>query len=242
MGDTLLSVDGEDIQGYTVEEIAPRIKGKVGSRVVLGPCFSDLSGDATATLASFLALVHAYSPLVLPRFLSRSLSVSSSLISCPSLCPNDLPNCSLAFLPPRLLLFRCCSPSYKHNVVHAGHEHHLHRGLARGEVRRRSQSSDCTPLLESFERPRAHRPHLAELTRRGYPDPFTVELTRIGMKSSSSSSQAAPSGDASRARRDAGSSASSSSSRLRVTADPKSASGLKGLPPGSLPHSSLLAL
>jgi C-terminal processing protease CtpA/Prc len=36
VGDTLLSVDSEDIQGLSVEEIAPRIKGKVGSRVVLG--------------------------------------------------------------------------------------------------------------------------------------------------------------------------------------------------------------
>jgi hypothetical protein len=36
VGDTLLSVDGEDIQGLTVEDIAPRIKGPVGSHVVLG--------------------------------------------------------------------------------------------------------------------------------------------------------------------------------------------------------------
>jgi hypothetical protein len=36
VGDTLLSVDGEDIQALTVEDIAPRIKGPVGSHVVLG--------------------------------------------------------------------------------------------------------------------------------------------------------------------------------------------------------------
>ena len=38
VGDTLRSVDGEDIQGLTVDDITPRIKGKVGSQVVLGPC------------------------------------------------------------------------------------------------------------------------------------------------------------------------------------------------------------
>ena len=104
VGDTLLSVDGEDIQGCTVEEVAPRIKGKVGSQVVL------------------------------------------------------------------------------------------------------------------------------QLARRGYPDPFTVELTRIGMKSSSSSATAQ--GATSSHQRAAAGSSASSSSRLRVTADPKSASGLRGLPPG----------
>ena len=57
-GDTLLSVDGEDIQGLTVEEITPRIKGKVGSEVVLGP-YGLISASSPPTTSPSPLFIHA---------------------------------------------------------------------------------------------------------------------------------------------------------------------------------------
>lgn len=139
VGDTLLSVDGEDIQGLSVEEIALHIKGKVGSCVILG-------------LSPF----------------RHSMRLCQSLSECLCACGKRLT-----------------------------------------------------------------RTGLAEFSRRGYPDPFTVELTRIGIAKSSSSSQPSTASSSSKQRGD-----SSSSSRLTVVADPRSASGLKGLPPGLVSHHS----
>ncbi|EKX52126.1 hypothetical protein GUITHDRAFT_133858 [Guillardia theta CCMP2712] len=62
-----------------------------------------------------------------------------------------------------------------------------------------------------------------EISRRGYAEPFTVELVRVGMKN--------PSTPVGRDRTDS-SSSSSSHSNLKVVADPTSSTGLKGLPPG----------
>ena len=148
VGDTLLSVDGEDIQGLTVEDIAPRIKGPVGSHVVLG------------VTKCIFRILYVYIPL------QRSLILFDrcvAIVVCIKRILND---------------------------------------------------------INAFS--------ISEFARRGYPEPFTVELTRKGMKSSSSS-QADPSSSQKRAD---SSSSSSHQSRLKIVADPRSASGLKGLPPG----------